>query len=81
MAVYTVYSHYAICRYVGVQCLRTDRLHLCHLSLVFDDGAVEFLLLGSQLLLQFPVLHLLPVHLGVVASVASSGIPPVHHLG
>ncbi len=63
-------------------CWRTDRLHLRHLSLVFDDGAVEFLLLRSQLQLQLPVLLLLSVHLVVGASVASTHrLPPVHHLG
>lgn len=60
---------------------RTDRLHIRQLSLVFDDGAVEFLLLCSQLQLQLPVLLLLPVHLGVDAPMASPHrLPPVHHL-
>lgn len=60
---------------------RTDRLHLRQLLLVFDDGAVEFLLLRSQLQLQLPVLLLLPVNLGVDASVASPHrLPSVHHL-
>ena len=64
-----------------LQCLCTDCLHLRHLSLVFDDGAVQLLLLGSQLQLQLPVLLLLPVHLGAGASVASPHrLPPVHHL-
>lgn len=63
------------------QCGRTDRLHFCQLSLVFDDGAVEFLLLCSQLQLQLPVLLLLPVYLGASAPVAPPHcLPPLHHL-
>lgn len=77
----SMYSCSAICWYAGVLRGRTDRLHLCHLSLEFDDGAVEFLLLGSQLQLQLPVFFLFPVHLGVGAPVTSSHrLSPVHHL-
>lgn len=63
------------------ECGRTDRLHFSQLVLVFYDGGAEFLLLCFQLQLQFPVLLLLLVHLGVSALVASPHLlPPVHHL-
>jgi len=59
----------------------TDRLHVRQLLLVFDDGAVEFFPLCLQLPLQCPVLLLLPVHLGVVASMGSPHrVLLVHHL-
>lgn len=59
----------------------TDRLHLGHLPLVFDHGAVELLLLGPQLLLQHAVLLVPLVHAGVPAAAAARHhLPPPHHL-
>lgn len=60
----------------------TNRLHFIDLSLVFDDGAVEFFLLRPQLQLQLPVLLLLPPHVSVVATATASttNLLPVHNL-
>lgn len=61
----------------------TDRLHVIDLSLVLDDGGVEFLLLWPQLQLQLPVLLLLPAHVQRVVAVVTGTqrLPAVHDLG
>lgn len=63
-------------------CTWTDRLHVIDLSLVLDDGRVEFLLLRSQLQLQLPILLLLPAYVSVVAAPTACGtyLLPVHDL-
>lgn len=60
----------------------TNRLHFVDLSLVFDDAAVELLLLRPQLQLQLPVLFLLSPHVCVVAAAIASttNFLPVHDL-
>lgn len=61
----------------------TNRLHFVDLSLVLDDGAVEFFLLRPQFQLQLPVLFLLPPHVSAAVTAATAStteLRPVHDL-
>lgn len=57
-------------------------MHVVDFSLVFDDGAVELLLLRTKLQLQLPVFFLLPPHVCIIstATATTSDLLSVHDL-